>query len=226
MQLKRISLPLGMLMMLTSLTHAQASSQIPVSPVQLTREAEGSLAEWELLKAYLEQVEKRTELEGQMAHSDYRLRRAIFVEENSRWWEVYNVSQRKDKVQEYWRRYLEGQRYAQSVVSKNTGNYCKLLSEIDTSKMNSPIEDANLAIAFERGFKSAYPECSIANLDQFLKQADQKVSLVENKIIEVEKDLLLSVPDEKAVEVIYNELKTTYVELIKTQLVDSGSKLA
>ena len=225
MRTKFFTLPLSLMLICTTLSHAQSMAKPVESPILLNKEIEGNLAEWELLKAYLSEVEKRTDLEIQVAQSDYKLRRAIFAEANTRWWEAYNESQRKEKVQEYWRRYLEGQRYAQSIVSKNIGNYCKLLSEIDTSTMKSPIEDANLSTAFDRGFKSAYPECSIANLDQFLKQADQKISVVENKIIEVEKDLLSSAPDEKEVEVIYNELKSKYVELIKTQLVDSRSKL-
>lgn len=213
MQMKTITLALFIAL---SAGHAQA---------QVQSNSGGDLAEWELLKAYLSEVEKRSDLEIQMEFSDYKLRKTIFKEESRRWWELYKEGQRKQKINEYWKRFREGEAYAQNVVSTSVGNYCKLLGQVDVSKYASPVEDANMSVAFERGFKTAYPECSIPNLDQFLRDSDKKISSVEAKLKSIQLSILASKPTEKEIEVIYAELKNKYVEVVKGHLAASQEKL-
>jgi hypothetical protein len=226
MKLTPISLTFALFLSLTSVPSLQAKiTPVKVAVPTNTSAIEGDLAEWELLKAYLSEVEKRSDLEIQMAYSDYKLNRLIFKESNRRWWETYKEDQRKEKINEYWQRFREGEKYARSVVEANVGNYCNLLSKVDLSVMSSPVEDANVVSAFARGFKGAYPECSISNLDQFLRDTDKRVSVVEKKIIDMRVNLLVSKPNEKDVEAIYNELKKKYVEATKTFLTSSKEKL-
>jgi ligand-binding sensor protein len=223
MHLKPITLSAALFF---SLSYGNVSeAKLPVNNATTVNRNEGDLAEWELLKAYLSEVEKRSDLEIATAKMDYKLRREIFQESNRRWWEIYKEDQKKEKIRLYWDRFRSGEDYAHSVVSKSVGSYCKLLDKVDLSSMNSPIEDGVIYSAFSRGFKGAYPECSIANLDQFLRDTDKKISVIEGKITEIKKGLLVTRPTEKEVEVIYNELKKKYVEAVKAHLATSKERL-
>lgn len=225
MYFKSITLTTALLLSMTSGIDSYAALPRPNTEGATNEKSlQGDMAEWELLRAYLREVEKRSDLEIQFQEANYKFRELVFKESNIRWWEVYKENQKQNKIREYWQRFRAGEKYAQLIAAKSVGNYCKLLGQVDLSVMNSPVEDETIYTAFQRGYKGAYPECSIPNLDKFLRDAEKSVSAIEKRLESIQ-IALLTKPNEKDMEVIYNGLKNKYVEVIKNHITASKEKL-
>jgi hypothetical protein len=176
--------------------------------------------ERELLRRYLEEVQKRSAVEIASELAKVEFAREVFRSHDAKWWTQYNdqkqARDRKERNQEYWKEYERGQNWAASLVASGTGNNnCKvLLSQIPTS--GNPT-DPLLLEAFSRGAVAGAPECFISDLTAPLKALDARLQELNRKLLSAQKRLSFESPDEEKLVELSDRFRDAVATIVKEE---------
>lgn len=195
------------------------------------------LDEQTLLKRYLEEVEKRSAVDVKSELAKIGFQREVLQEYTKRWWIPYDEKTREQKIREYWERYSQGQKYAESIMAQGRGEQaCTLLrNRVDGEYPNarekakaiasqalpaqpSPSqivpEDFLMTEAFRRGVASAYPECFIKDPTEALRALDRKLQQLQATLSEIQKKVSLYKPTDGELRKISKKLKMSLLSVI------------